>query len=168
MRHLIIDGYNVLRTAARYKRLAQHDLESARTRLIADASMMSDEGTRVTVVFDAGRNEISNGVARTVAGVDVVFSRTGSTADDTIEALAACARSAGQHVVVVTSDAATQHTVMGGTVVRMSAREFAEEVEREQRDRSDSSGAAQTSVPVERRIDAEVRRVLDRWIGRER
>lgn len=167
MRHLIIDGYNVLRSAARYKRLAEHDLESARMRLVADASAMLDDTMRVTVVFDAGRNEASSGATRTVAGVDVVFSRVGVTADDTIEALAAKSRSAGEEVVVVTSDAATQRTVMGGSVIRMSAREFAHEVEREERDRCDAQIRKDTSVPVERRIDDEVRRVLDRWIGRE-
>lgn len=167
-RHLIIDGYNVLRSTKRYSALARRDLEQARSRLIADAAALSDEATRVTVVFDAGGNEGSNGLARVIAGVEVVFSRSGTTADEVIEARAAHAKAAGEQAVVVTSDAATQHTVMGAQVVRMSAREFADEVDLMEREHREAIGGSQTSVPVERRIDVEVRRALERWIGLHR
>ncbi|GAV32336.1 MAG: NYN domain-containing protein [Anaerosomatales bacterium] len=168
MRHLIVDGYNVLRTSRRYKEAARRDLDSARARLVADAAAIVDAETRVTVVFDAGGNRASTGAIEMVAGVEVVFSPSGRTADDVIESLAASAKSSGEDVVVVTSDAATQHAVMGGGVVRMSAREFGEQVDRDEGERAESLKGGSAAVPIEKRIDAEVRRVLERWIGRER
>lgn len=168
MRHVIVDGYNVLRTASRYKTLAAHDLEAARAKLVADAAGLTDCATRVTVVFDAAMNERSTGAAHHVAGVAVVFSPHGMTADDVVEHLAARAKSRGDVAVVVTSDAETQRAVMGGTALRMSSREFEREVQDAERDARASAPAGTSSVPLERRIDDDVRRALDRWIGLER
>ncbi|MCX8007813.1 MAG: NYN domain-containing protein [Coriobacteriia bacterium] len=166
MRHVVIDGYNVLRSASRYSRIARDDLDVARTRLVTDAAVLADEGTRVTVVFDAGANPASSGAAHHVAGVVVVFSRHGMSADDVVERLAARARTRGDEVVVVTSDAATQRTVIGGPVTVMPVREFEREVVSAldgMRERSFSGG---TSVRLEERVSEEVRRALDRWVGR--
>lgn len=168
MRHVIIDGYNVLRTARRYKTLAAHDLETARTRLVTDAAALADSATRVTVVFDAAMNERSTGAAHHVAGVVVVFSPHGVSADDVVERLAARAKDRGDVAVVVTSDAETQRAVMGGAALRMSSREFEQEVEDAERDARASARTGTSSVPLERRIDDDVRRALDRWIGLER
>lgn len=168
MRHVIVDGYNVVRSVRRYRALAERDLEIARTRLVADAASLVDDGTRVTVVFDAMMNESSRGAVHHVAGVVVVFSTYGEPADDVVERLAARAKDKGEHVVVVTSDAETQRAVMGGAVTRMSSREFEREIEDMAREASESRRTGSPSMPLEQRIDDDVRRALDRWIGRDR
>lgn len=168
MRHIIVDGYNVVRSARRYKALAEQDLEAARTRLVADAAALVGAGTRVTVVFDAALNESSRGAAHHVAGVVVVFSAFGEAADDVVERLAVRSKSKGEHAVVVTSDAETQRAVVGGTAVRMSPREFEREVEDVMREVAASTRSGAQSVPIEHRVDEDVKRALDRWIGRIR
>lgn len=166
MRHIIVDGYNVVRTGRRYRALAEQDLEAARTRLVADAAALVDSSTRVTVVFDAALNEGSRGAVHHVAGVAVIFSAYGEAADDVVERLAARSKSKGEHAVVVTSDAETQRAVMGGTAVRMSPREFEREIEDVTREATASRRAGTSSVPIEHRVDEDVKRALDRWIGR--
>ena len=68
---------------------------------------------RATVVFDGHNNPGSDGRPHTIAGVTVIFSRYGCDADSVIESLSRTAREAGDDVVVVTSDAQTQWTVLG-------------------------------------------------------
>ena len=51
----------------------------------------------------------------------MIFSRYGCEADSVIESLSRAAREAGERVVVVTSDAQMQWTVLGGSVARMSS-----------------------------------------------
>lgn len=128
---LIVDGYNVIRNNARYQVDGQDDWSSedawnkARQTLINDAALLAKESyERCTVVFDGAGNAASTGQARKVAGIDVVFSPVGKSADTVIERLAHEAREAGLEVVVVSSDYTIQTTVFGGGVTRMSALGF--------------------------------------------
>ncbi|MFN2537456.1 MAG: NYN domain-containing protein [Mycobacteriales bacterium] len=94
--HLLVDGYNVTKTA--YPQLT---LEQQRTRLTTGLSALAARtSVEVTVVFDG-----ADGHARTAAprGVRVLFSRTGETADEVLRRLAAH-EPQGRPVVVVSSD----------------------------------------------------------------
>lgn len=129
---LIVDGYNVIRNNERYRFDGQDDWSSedawnkARQTLVSDAALLARDGyERCTVVFDGAGNAASTGQAREVAGIDVVFSPSGTSADSVIEKLAHEAREAGLEVVVVSSDYTIQTTVFGGGVTRMSALGFA-------------------------------------------
>ncbi len=163
MRTLIVDGYNVIRQTPPYKAIAEDDLEAARLALISDVSAFSHGEYRATVVFDGHNNEGSDGRPHTIAGVTVVFSRFGHDADSVIESLSRAAREAGERVVVVTSDAQTQWTVMGGDVVRMSSPEFAGEIRAEDAEWREHAPAGRSKVRLEDRIDRDVRDRLSRW-----
>lgn len=126
---LIVDGYNVIRNNARYAGLGiDYDDDAwnrAREALINDAALLANrEFERCTVVFDGAGNVMSRGVPHAEAGIEVVFSPAGVSADSVIEQLAHDAREAGFEVVVVSSDFTIQSTVFGGGVTRMSASAF--------------------------------------------
>lgn len=164
MKILLVDGYNVIRSTPPYQHLAEtDDLDSARAALVSDVAAFAHGDWRATVVFDAGGNPHSDGVAHDVAGVSVVFSRHGLEADSVIERLARAAREAGEEVVVVTSDAQTQWAVMGGNVWRMSAAGFAEELRGEGREWRNHAPAGSSVSRIEDRVPADVRKRLSRW-----
>lgn len=163
MRRLIVDGYNVLHADDRYRRLAEQDLDTARARLVEDVAAFSAGEWRATVVFDGGGNARSDGAPHHVAGVTVLFSREGESADSVIEALASRSRERGERVTIVTSDAATQWTVMRGEAVRMSSAEFIREVRDTGDDWMAYSPTGARKGTVQERIDDDVRSVLARW-----
>lgn len=136
-RILIVDGFNVLRSGSRYKRIVaptpdwDHDaFNRARETLVNDVVNYAGREWRATVVFDGGGNVESTGEAISVGGVRVVFSPSGSSADRVIEKLAHEGRENGYEVMVVTSDGVIQDTVFGLGVDRMSAEGFSLEIER--------------------------------------
>ena len=127
-RILIVDGYNVIRQTPPYSVIADNDLDAARMALISDVAAFAHGEWTATVVFDGHANERSDGASHRVAGITVIFSRFGMDADALIEGLARESRVRGDETVVVTSDAETQWTVLGGSVGRMSSAEFAGEL----------------------------------------
>ncbi|HEY5506108.1 MAG TPA: NYN domain-containing protein [Coriobacteriia bacterium] len=166
-RHLIIDGYNLLRGSRRYAAEAQRDLEAACARLIADLGARAADGQKVTVVFDGGGNRFSHGTPRIVGGLTVIYSAAGTDADSVIEAMAAAAREAGEDTEIVTSDAATRWSSLGGPVIVTRASSFALELdddETEWRAQADVQAAARGTVSD--RLGDGVRARLDRLAGR--
>ncbi len=159
---LIVDGYNVIRNNERYAGLGI-DYESgsgwnkAREALINDAAQLAQESyERCAVVFDGAGNPESTGEPTRVAGIDVIFSPAGKTADTVIERIAHDARENGLEVVVVSSDLTIQTTVFGGGVTRMSAAGFcvdSQEVEGERRRLARK--AASEKRTIAERIDAD-------------
>jgi predicted RNA-binding protein with PIN domain len=96
--HLVVDGYNVTKTA--YPDLP---LETQRSRLVRGlAALAARSGAEVTCCFDgatiSGRVPSASG-----RGVRVLFSKPGETADELIRRLVR-AEPAGRPVVVVSSD----------------------------------------------------------------
>jgi len=158
-----VDGYNVVRSTPPYKTLAETDLSSAREALVSDVAAYAQGRWDATVVFDGGGNPLSDGQPHHVAGIQVVFSRFGMTADSVIERLARTARERGDHVEVVTSDAQTQWAVLGGTVARRSSAEFSAELRAEEADWRESNPSGSSCSRIEDRIDPGVKAVLDRW-----
>ena len=130
---LIVDGYNVLRSGSRYKRISSPDytddtFNTARERLINDVINYAGREYKAIIVFDGGRNEFSAGAIEKLGDVQIMFSRAGESADKVIEKLAFDARERMIETLVVTSDATIQDTVFGGGVDRMSADGFSSEV----------------------------------------
>ena len=129
---LIVDGYNVLRSGSRYKRITSPDytddtFNTARERLINDVINFAGRDYKAVIVFDGAQNEFSSGSTEKRAGVQIMFSRAGESADKVIEKLAHDARERMIETLVVTSDATIQDTVFGGGVDRMSADGFSGE-----------------------------------------
>lgn len=163
MRVVLIDGYNVVHSTSRYKTLAESDLEGARARLIDDIAGSCEPGDKVIVVFDGAANPLSDGALHEIAGIGVVFSSFGISADDTIEQLAARHRAKGDEVVVVTSDQVTQWVTLGHGALRRSSSEYAEEIAEEIRDRGDLADRPLGSSRIAERIDPATRLALERW-----
>lgn len=165
---LIVDGYNVIRNNERYAGFGA-DYESdgfwnkAREMLINDAAQTAQESyEQCTIVFDGAGNPQSKGEPQHVAGIDVIFSPSGVSADSVIERLAFEARENGFEVVVVSSDFAIQSTVFGGGVTRMSSLGFvgdAVEIEAERKDLAKSPQTQKRTVAD--RIDAGTRAKLE-------
>ncbi|MDR2493425.1 MAG: NYN domain-containing protein [Coriobacteriales bacterium] len=133
LRILVVDGYNVLRSSGMYDGDGQADFShehynKSREALISDVAVFAHRRFVATVVFDGGGNPSSTGNTADVAGVRVVFSAAGVSADTVIEEEARAAADDGHEVLVVTSDAATQWTVFSKKVTRMSALGFADEM----------------------------------------
>ena len=166
---LIVDGYNVIRNNGRYTGLGvdynDDAWNKAREALINDASFFAkDAYERCTVVFDGAGNPNSNGKPTRTAGIDVIFSATGMSADSVIERLAHDAREEGYEVVVVSSDFTIQSTVFGGGVSRMSSGSFGsinETNEEEWRERTVSPKVKNT---LSERIDPDVAEKLRRMV----
>jgi len=168
MKRLLVDGYNVIRSTPPYKQLAELDLESAREALVSDVAAYAQQEWDATVVFDGGGNPRSDGQAHEFAGIAIIFSRYGVSADTVIEGLARAARDRGEHIDVVTSDAQTQWAVLGGKVVRRSSAEFCAELRAGRDEWGDFLPAGSATSRVEDRIDAEVKEILSRWARGER
>ena len=159
---LIVDGYNVIRNNRRYAGLGS-DYESgngwnkARESLINDAAHFAQGSyERCTVVFDGAGNPAYAGEPIREAGIEVVFSPAGVSADTVIEKLAHDARDQGLEVVVVSSDFTIQATVYGGGVTRMSAAGFGIDSEILEQDwRENAKATTRGKNTVADRIDAD-------------
>jgi predicted RNA-binding protein with PIN domain len=96
--HLLVDGYNVTKTA--YPNLS---LEQQRARLLASlGSLAARTSVELTVVFDGSDGAVPVALP-SPRGVRLLFSRTGETADEVLRRLAAH-EPQGRPVVVVSSD----------------------------------------------------------------
>lgn len=158
---LLVDGYNVLRSGSRYRRIADPDytddaFNAAREALINDVISYAGRDWSAIIVFDGARNEFSTGKAETVGGVRIMFSPAGQSADKVIEKLAHDARERHVETLVVTSDATIQDTVFGFGIDRMSADGFSRELGMHDEDaRLDDTPKVARKNTVAERIPAE-------------
>jgi predicted RNA-binding protein with PIN domain len=166
---LLVDGYNVLRSGGGYTHLTTetpdhtHDaFNLARQALIADVATFAGRDLEATIVFDGGGNPASTGEPRTVAGITVIFSPANTSADSVIEELARAAVERGREVLVVTSDAATQWTVLGNKVTRMSAAGFIGEMGGIRQEMGEAAEQQKGKYTLAERLDGDVREVLER------
>lgn len=162
-RILIVDGYNVIRLTPPYRDLADSDLESARAALVSDVAAYAAGEWSAFVVFDGANNPHSTGEPHEVAGISVVFSRSGQDADTVIEALSRRHREVGDTVEVVTSDAQTQWAVFGRGVARRSSAEFASELRDEEARWREHTPVGRTRVTLGEQVDPTVRERLSSW-----
>lgn len=100
---LIIDGYNVIYTDDRLRKIACRDLDSARKAFLdALSAYLKSKSMQVTVVFD-GRGALADAEALIPGTLQVVYSARGQTADEVIVATLKQSRSP-QSYLVVSSD----------------------------------------------------------------
>lgn len=105
MQKLIIDGYNVIYTDDRLRRLACRDLERARHQLVElIEGYVRNRRVRATIVFD-GRGGLTESTMVVPGKLQIVFSTRGQTAD---ELIVLTLRHSGnpREFIVVTSDMA--------------------------------------------------------------
>lgn len=123
---LVVDGYNVIYKSPRYLERMDESVpgdpfEQARELLISDVAAYAKGRFDPVVVFDAAGNVSPDRPDLSRAGVRVIFSAAGESADEVIERLVTEARLAPHAVTVVTSDRTVQATVGGIPVTRVSS-----------------------------------------------
>ena len=133
-----------------------------REALINDVAVFAHKRFEATVVFDGKGNPNSTGERSDVAGVGVIFSAAGTSADSVIEELAHTAAATGRNVLVITSDATLQWTVLGKNVTRMSAAGFADEMRAIKKTTIHEVEAVAHKNTLAERIDKETRDRLSR------
>ena len=126
--HILIDGYNLIFSWPKLKKLCDDSMSSARDKLIDHlTNYQAACGYQVTVVFDGHKVPGNLGDISVHVGVNVIFTKENETADNLIESLCAVfSRTA--FVRVVTSDYIEQIVSFGKGAVRMSAAEFVREI----------------------------------------
>jgi len=125
---LLVDGYNIINAWDDLKKMMAADLAHARAKLIDIlGNYQAVRGVRVIVVFDAHLVRGGAGSRENEAGVDVIYTTEGETADMLIEKLVG-QFGENDRVTVATSDWTQQRFVFGKGAVRLSARELAQEI----------------------------------------
>jgi len=94
MAHIIVDGYNFIRRVPRFLEAEGRSLEEGRYELLlALEEYAAGHGYRVTVVFDGGSRPAHMGPElprrEKFAGIDIIFSDMGRSADSEIMELIA-------------------------------------------------------------------------------
>lgn len=170
---LVVDGYNVMRASARYdllidkttdpKHFDTDPFDRARERVIADVAAYAQKKYECYLVFD-GANNLSDIPRETQsAGIHVVYSRAGETADDVIERLVYLAHQQDREVVLVTSDMTIRQTVASG-VATLSAQLLVGELHVGDEARDACASVPTTSkMTLEERISPEARAKLFAW-----
>lgn len=163
---LVVDGYNVIYKSARY--LARMDetsggdpFEQARDLLVADVAAYAKGRYEPVIVFDAAGNVSPERPDLSKAGVRLVFSPAGESADTVIERLVTEARLAPHAVTVVTSDRTIRATVGGVPVTRVSSDVLVADVNALAAEYTRENDARQTQhMRLEDRIDPAAREKL--------
>lgn len=123
---LIIDGYNVIGAWPDF--IGSLNLQESREKLIAIlCDYAGYSGDKVILVFDAYAGENPRRAIEDVAGIEVVYTKAGETADHYIERLVndICRNLSRQiEVRVATSDAIEQSIIMGRGAARISSPEL--------------------------------------------
>ena len=108
MRHVIIDGYNVIRADPRLQSFERVSLEHARDVLVRTlASSPRLVNDNVVVVFDGARGQRRHVHSHRMGRIDVLYSAQGQSADDVIVHQAEALAGRGP-VVVVSNDVAVR------------------------------------------------------------
>lgn len=137
---LIVDAYNVIGNWPELAKLkAKDQLAAARDQLLDTlAEYRSHERAEIIVVFDA---MYVPGIGQRYDQweMQVIFTKEDETADSYIERLADQMNSPLMQLTVVTSDQAEQWTVFSRGALRISSRDFLQEVNRSKREFTSST-----------------------------
>jgi len=127
--YIIADGYNLIFAWEELSDLAATDLDNARQVLLDTlANYRAFRGCELVVVFDGYKVKGSKGSRENHHDINVVYTQENETGDMYIEKLA---NSIGKNyrVRVVTSDSLIQLSALRSGVLRMSSKEFGNEVQ---------------------------------------
>ncbi len=126
MRYLIVDGHSMIFAWPDLTRLHAHNNEAARNELVRRMARFQDAGDeRVVVVFDGQGSKVESQLVD--EGIQVVYSKSGQTADSVIERLTAN-YAASNEIRVATSDRMEQMTVSTFGATTISAESLADEM----------------------------------------
>lgn len=121
---LIIDGYNLLYAWNTLKEIAKESIESARDELISYVSNYQGyRNIKVLLVFDGHHQPYNQGSSFRHGGLDVVYTRTGQSADQYIERKVYELKNK-YSLTVATSDGLIQNSILANGAKRMSGIEL--------------------------------------------
>lgn len=127
--YLLVDGYNIIFSWEDLKKLAEDNLDAARSALINRlCSYQGFKGCHLILVFDAYRVKGEHREIEQHHNITVVYTKEAETADTYIEKTAHDL-SKDHRVRVATSDNQEQIIILGNGALRVSASEFELEVE---------------------------------------
>ena len=131
--YILVDGYNIIYSWERLKKLAEESLDLARSELInIMANYRGFMQCELIIVFDAYRVKGHFREVEQHSGISVVYTKEAETADTYIERTAH-KLSKDHRVRVATSDGMEQVIILGSGAMRVSAREFELEVDAAQK-----------------------------------
>jgi hypothetical protein len=121
--HIVIDGYNLIRQSDHLRPFDKRSLEAGRNALLQFlAPYRKGKHHAITVVFDAWDGGGPLEERDTQAGISIVYSRRGKTADEVIKEMVV--GRGGEEILVVTSDRdVADHAVHRGATA-ISSPEF--------------------------------------------
>lgn len=127
--YLLVDGYNIIFAWDDLKKAAEESLDLARELLINRlANYRGFTRCELILVFDAYKVKGNPGEVERIYNINVVYTKEAETADMYIEKVTH-ELSRKHRVRVATSDNLEQLIILGAGAIRVSAREFLEEVE---------------------------------------
>lgn len=163
--YLIIDGYNVINAWAELVNLQKKNLDDARQALIKIISDYSAyRGYQATIVFDANNNKNLETRIEKHAGLEIIFTKDGETADSYIEKMVYITNKLKNNIYVVTSDGAEQMAILGSGAFRISVREFKDDysvAKKEIAEKSHPSGKFNNRTEIDSRIDRNILDILE-------
>ncbi len=125
---LLVDGYNIIFAWDDLKKLADTNIEAARSALVNILSnYQAFIGSEVILVFDAYKVKGHKGEVEKVHNISVVYTKEAETADLYIEKTTKTLAK-NNYVRVATSDHLEQLIILGHGALRVSASAFREEV----------------------------------------
>ena len=100
--HIIIDGYNLIRNSSSLRTLDLEDIQLGRDALVEMLAVYKRiKAHKVTIVFDGTNAPTHFQHRQRIKGIDLIFSRSGQTADTVIKKMASRER---EKSLVVSSD----------------------------------------------------------------
>lgn len=165
MKHLIIDGHNLMAVSEPYlSYMHSGDQFAACDALIHDVASLAAPGFEVTLVFDGGGNVNSKGEPKKTGNITVIYSAYQNSADSVIESLVRSYHARGDYIEVVSGDAGVQWAVIGKNVVRRAPRELIADMQASHADICETNDCTTRTrkVTLDQRISPEAAELLRR------
>ncbi|MBA4148461.1 MAG: NYN domain-containing protein [Verrucomicrobia bacterium] len=126
---ILVDGYSLLHQWTEIAPGKPRFSAAARDELIRRLTLYRDSiGTPITIVFDGAGQTVETSQFPSTPELEIVYSRSGQTADQVIERVAALMQPFGE-VLAVTDDNAERDTVLSLGGMASSCLNFINEVE---------------------------------------
>lgn len=131
--HIVIDGYNLIRQSSTLAGIDSKNMQKGREVLINRlAAYKSVKGYAITVVFDGWKSDNLSESREKTKGINVVYSKSGETADEVIKRMASSLRE-GAIIITADNDVAGYSRRQGSAIIeprtfeeRMSMAAFSE------------------------------------------
>ena len=138
--YLLVDGYNVIFAWDELNKIAQENLDAARSQLINTmCSYQGYDGSELILVFDAYKVPGKHREVEKYYNISIVYTSEAETADSYIERVSH--ELSGKHRVrVATSDGLEQMIILGSGAMRISASELKKRVQDAEKAMKEYSG----------------------------